>query len=271
MRIDSNLLGIIIFHSFEQKSNQMEQTKSAAQLTDDLINKALHFFRIHNRGEAQKCLRSAIDSALKIDTAKEKRERLMYCVHFCKQAGFLDFALEASQAAVKIDYANKDGSKDLQNDLIDYGNIHLDLGNYQKAIEAFNKSLEICLGQNDYANAASTSTNIGIVFETAGDHAKAFDCFEKSLEYLKKEPFEETELNTLSAWLMVCNDQNVPPGLIMERAARLTELMSRSDSPVLPQMKAGLKPYLMTAIKKHLKGKKEAELKAFATANFPWL
>ncbi len=58
------------------------------------------------------------------------------------------------------------------------------MGNYQKAIEYFEKSLKIelrTLGE-DHASIATTYSNIGSFHQNMGNYRKALDYYEKTLK-----------------------------------------------------------------------------------------
>ncbi|HEV8270917.1 MAG TPA: hypothetical protein VGQ04_06390, partial [Chitinophagaceae bacterium] len=138
--------------------------KTTYEVSNESIEAAYNCLMIQGISEAKGHLRIAIDNAMKVIEVDKQRTLLNYCTYLCQQAGFLDYALEAIQSVLRIDQEANLASKNIQNDLLTYGNIQVNLGNLPKALGAFEKALDICLAQNDFADAASCSTNLGYIF-----------------------------------------------------------------------------------------------------------
>ena len=66
------------------------------------------------------------------------------------------------------------------------GSIYLAQGIYPKALEQFQKALTICEDLNDQEGMAVAYNNIGIIYNNAGDTTKALGYYEKSVELNKK-------------------------------------------------------------------------------------
>ena len=62
------------------------------------------------------------------------------------------------------------------------GNVYLDLEEYQKAIEYFEKGLEICTAIGDRSGIATNTGNLGTAYFKLGEYQKAIKYFEKDLE-----------------------------------------------------------------------------------------
>ncbi|HWY12291.1 MAG TPA: tetratricopeptide repeat protein [Bacteroidia bacterium] len=62
-----------------------------------------------------------------------------------------------------------------------YGNLHVAMHNYDKAIDFYKKSLAISERVNDVENISRVLGNIGLVYEAKGDYAKSFEYAYKSL------------------------------------------------------------------------------------------
>ena len=62
------------------------------------------------------------------------------------------------------------------------GNAYLSLGEYQKAIEYYEKGLEISTAIGDQSGIASYNGNLGIAYLRLGAYQKAIECYEKGLE-----------------------------------------------------------------------------------------
>ena len=64
------------------------------------------------------------------------------------------------------------------------GNIHYDKGDYEKALNYYDKSLKINIQHYGemHVQCADTYNNIGIIHKNKGDNEKALIYYEKSLE-----------------------------------------------------------------------------------------
>ncbi len=71
-------------------------------------------------------------------------------------------------------------------DLVSLGQVYENWGQYAKAVEYHEKSLEIARKIGDVRSEGLTLGNLGLVFEAWGQYAKAEEYFEKSLEITRK-------------------------------------------------------------------------------------
>ena len=62
------------------------------------------------------------------------------------------------------------------------GEIHRNKGNYDKALEYYKKSEEITLAVGDKAGLGITYNNIGLIYDNKGDYDKALEYYKKDLE-----------------------------------------------------------------------------------------
>ena len=74
------------------------------------------------------------------------------------------------------------------------------MGDYKKAFEYCQNSMQIRMKMNDQMCILSSFNNFGNLFKAVGDYETAFDCYQKSLQYAKANHI---------AW-----DQNEPLGSI---------------------------------------------------------
>ena len=144
-----------------------------------------------------------------------------------ERLGFPDLALMAAEDSVILDRELK-LDRLLHQDLLAIGNAHLNLGNVGKAEACYREALDIAIGREDWANAASASTNLGNVAAQREDFPTAIEHYEKSLEYLAKEPFPDTEMNTRMMLLQVSEIQKVDVERVLDNARRLCEGFGRT-------------------------------------------
>ena len=62
------------------------------------------------------------------------------------------------------------------------GNAYLSLGEYKKAIEYYEKGLEISCAIGDISGIASNNGNLGNAYQNLGEYKKAIEYSEKGLE-----------------------------------------------------------------------------------------
>jgi serine phosphatase RsbU (regulator of sigma subunit)/Tfp pilus assembly protein PilF len=87
-----------------------------------------------------------------------------------------DYLNKSYSLAVKINY-----KKGIGNNLFSFGEIELNIGNYEKALSFFNRSLEIREQLKDKANASDCLNSIGNIYRRQGNFEKAIDYHTKSL------------------------------------------------------------------------------------------
>ena len=101
---------------------------------------------------------------------------------FCQS--YFDRSAEACKEVIRL--SQKTGDKKALGEAIAVmGSINFESGNYEKAFEYFNQSLEIFKIINDSYNTAILLAKIGDLYLLAGDHKAALDLYFKSLEYPK--------------------------------------------------------------------------------------
>jgi tetratricopeptide (TPR) repeat protein len=137
----------------------------------------------------------ALDRAEDLADPRTRRDELAALSILFDESGFPDMALTAAEDSVALD--RELGLDALVfEDLLNVGTAHLNLNNDAKAEVSFREALQGALARNQWANAASASTNLGNVFAKGSDMRRAIEAYEKSLEYLGKEAFDNTEINT---------------------------------------------------------------------------
>jgi len=99
-----------------------------------------------------------------------------------KAKKYLALALELS---VEIDF-----KRGLAKTYTFYGFFHDDVGNYDLALESYDKSLKIRSEIGDVRGVSVTYNNMGIIYKELGNYLKAMECYHKSLKI--KEEISQT-------------------------------------------------------------------------------
>jgi tetratricopeptide (TPR) repeat protein len=138
---------------------------------------------------------NAFGQAQNIKEDRVRRDEMANLAALFDQAGFFDLGLSAAEDTIKLDRSLGLESLAAQ-DLLELGNAHIGLENTAKAEHCFRDAMAIFLARKEFANAASASTNLAGIVANRGDMAKAVELFKQSLEYLEKERFDNTEIQT---------------------------------------------------------------------------
>ena len=143
---------------------------------------------------------NALNLAEDLEDERTRRDEISVLSDLFEQCGFPYLALMAAEEAVELDRSL--GLDELMGgDIIGVGNAHMRMENTVKAEACFQEALAMFLKRADWADAASATTNLASVAANRGEMAKAIELLEESLEYLAKEPFEDTEIQTRFALL----------------------------------------------------------------------
>lgn len=138
---------------------------------------------------------NALNLAEDLEDERTRRDEISLLATLFEMYDFPDLALPAAEEAVELDHSLGLDSL-LGQDLLTVGNAHSMMENTVKAEALFQEALEIFLKRDEWANAASASTNIAGIVANGGDIPRAIEILKTSLEYLVREPFDDTEINT---------------------------------------------------------------------------
>ena len=190
-------------------------TSAQTGLLDDAIAAAQE----GRRDEAGRALWGALKAAAAVADAGERRQCLRRTAQLAGALGFDDLALLAWEDAGRVAVAD-DAAADAS-DAIDCANVHFRLGNVAEAEKRFRQAIGDCVALGDFANAASASTNLAGILADAGDFGGARELLNASLDYVAREPFPDTELNTRLTLIQVLEALEADPTEILEVAAPL--------------------------------------------------
>ena len=232
-----------------------EANIAMSMIREGRINAGVHFWRALVYLDSLKDLRM------------KRNELIIISNQLFSRMKFYDLSLFAVQSAIELDELLQD-PRSLVNDMIDYGNINVNMGNNDLALDNYRRVIDICLGNNDFANAASASTNLGGILASMGKMLEAIPLLNQSIEYLKKAPFPETEINTRLLLINVLYIQKIEPAKVIENAEVLYNLYADKIQKDSKKMVASA---LESAIERYLLDHPELELQAWKKQKLPML
>jgi tetratricopeptide (TPR) repeat protein len=199
------------------------QTESAASegMFERARDQAIEALRAGYREAAGLSLWHALQGLDTVHDEQLRRSLASRLGNMCWELGFDDLALFALDIAVELGEAAGDVVA-LENDRITLGNVHSRLGNLAEAETAWQVVHEAAVLNGDDANAAAAATNLGGLLAQEGYLAEAAALLECSLEYLQREPFPETELNTRFVLLQVLHAQGAQSERVLDVAESLS-------------------------------------------------
>jgi tetratricopeptide (TPR) repeat protein len=194
------------------------------------VDAAVEALRNDRREEAGLLLWDALQGLDAVDDDDLRRSLAGRLGNVCWQVGFDDLALFALDVAIELGEQAGD-ARALENDRITLGNVHQRLGNLREAEAAFQLVEESAVPNGNYANAASVSTNLAGILAQEGYLADAAERLERSLEYVEREPFPDTELNTRFLLLQVLESMGESPARILDVAEPLGAWADQLEEP----------------------------------------
>lgn len=198
---------------------------------------------------------------------KERRDQSFQLASFFLRATHEDLALLAISDTIRLDEKLKDDSS-LNSHLIFYGNVHMRLGNMDEAKATFADVVERCLKIDDYADAASASTNLAMMTANSGDGAGAIKLLRNSLKYLAKKPFPETEFITHITMIQTVAIHHGDPALAVESGIAIGKNFSERVTDDIRQL---LVQPLQAAVETYLKKKPQPNPETWKQKNLAWI
>lgn len=217
--------------------------------------------------DAGLCFWQALTCLDKLPATKPRRDQTRTLAALFLKAGYEDLCLLASREAIRLDEALKDG-KAIASDLIHYGNVHTNLGNIEEAKCTFKEVIDVCLGADNYADAASASTNLASLLVEGGDGKQAITLLVNSLKYLSKEPFPDTEFNTHATLIQVVDLYGGDPALAVKSGIALSRQFQ--DRLTERHRRALVQP-LQKAVEAFLEKEPQPNPDAWKKQNLPWV
>jgi len=238
----------------------IEQSRAAA-------NQGISAIKDGRNDEASQLFNSALGYADDIVNDRARRDELSALAALFDMCGFPDLGVMAAQEAVDLDRTLALDSLTAQ-DLLEVGNAQMALGNKIEAGKCFREALDTFLRREEYANAASANTNLSGIFADDGDMLKARAMLKTSLEYLKKAPFDNTEMQTRLGLLQIMEFTNDD---LEESMANARELCSRFFRSMDPQRKDATRQFVARLGKRYKAAHPKTSTTTWMAKNFPAL
>lgn len=198
---------------------------------------------------------------------KERRNQSRQLASIFFKRTHEDLALLAISEAIRLDEELKEHEA-LVFDLIFYGNVHMRLGNTDEAKATFADVIQRCVEVGDYGNAASASTNLAMLTANSGDGAGAIKLLSKSLQYLTKKSFPDTELITHMTMIQTVHVHGGDPALAVESGIaigkKFADRLTDEHRQILVQP-------LQKAVDAYLDKKPQPNPAAWKKENLAWL
>ncbi len=205
----------------------------------------------------------------KLPATKPRLDQTRALVTLFRKTAHEDLCLLALREAIRLEEALKD-QKALACDLIQYGNVHDQLGNVEEAKCTFKYVVDRCLEAGDYANAASASTNLAGLLANDGDGKQAITLLANSLVYLaeSQEPFPDTELNTHVILIQVVHLYGGDPALAVKSGI---EISRKFQDKLTDRHRKALGQPLQKAVEAFLEKKPQPDPGEWKRKNLAWV
>jgi tetratricopeptide (TPR) repeat protein len=220
-----------------------------------------------NELKAESLLSRAMILIEELEDPELRQQMYRTAVFALNRSPFSALALKAAQEALAFDRSSKHPGR-LAADLLAYGTVLANHDQLHQAARVFQDVLDLSLGSNRLADAASASTNLGAMLARQGDTAGALTLWRRSLEYLKSEKFPETEIFTRLNILAVYEETETDPRTCLEFARETIDSLVK-------HMDAGTHERVMTHVRhsadRLLRSRPRANERKWLTDTFPEL
>lgn len=240
---------------------------AAVRKIEDEANRGLKAAQANRPDVAGQHFNNALRQAEDLADDRTRRDELSVLSMLFDNCGFPDLALMAAEESVELDRElGLDGL--IHQDLLNVGNAHLNLGNDAKAEACFREALKLALGRGEWANAASANTNLGNVLAGRDGFEEAIGIYEKSLEYLEKEAFDDTEINTRVMLLQVSEIAGHDVDRAIDNARKLCE---RYWNDLQGPHRQAAAAFIPRAVERYLEAHPQADPGAWKRTAFPMI
>lgn len=229
------------------------------------VNVGISLLKEGKSAEAGNLFQDALEMLEDVEDPASRRKELSVLSTLFHQLGFYDLALLGATDAVELDKQLGD-DRQLAEDLLTCGNVHMNLGNTERAIQAYQTAFDISEKRNDYDNAASALTNMAMLVANSGDMPKGIEMLKKSLGYLAQVEHPETEIITRVTLIQALDIQKSEPELIVEQGR---VLLQKFGSKIPPDQRKVIEAPLKRAIDAHLKANPTLKRAEWLANNFP--
>ena len=238
--------------------------RSALKGIEALINSGIEALQTDDRDLAINYFQSALDDLEKVADLKKRRDKYALLASIFIQIQTGENALDAAQAAVELDEALEDRNL-LGQDIILCGTALGTLGNHKAAEDAYRDARRIFIEDENWANAASATTNIAVLVGQ-NDIDQGIELLEESIVYLGRQAFPDTEITTRIALIQALVVAKRPPDRVFEVAA---ELFRKFWGDLRPDQKENSVGPLEIAIRRYISAHPVADVTKWKAQKFP--
>jgi tetratricopeptide (TPR) repeat protein len=210
---------------------------------------------------------NALNRACDIKSVQTRRDEVFVLARLFIMSAFPDLAVMAYEEAIELDeQLGHTGKRAL--DMLELGNAHSVMENYGEAERLYRDALKVFLDEKDFSNAASANTNIAGLVVNRGDLTQGIATLQKSLDYLAKKPFEETEMQTRFGLLRLYEQTQYDAD---QSADNAHELCARFLGAMRPDQRNVAEELTRKIIARYCKAHPEIDGNEWAKKNFPML
>lgn len=228
------------------------------------INSGVEAIQIGDRNRAIRNLQAAFDKLDEVTDRRKRRDKYALLAALFNRLQAAERGLDAARAAVKLDEALGDRNL-LGQDILLCGTALGTLGNHQAAEEAYRDARRIFIEDENWANAASATTNIAIIVGQ-NDVDQSIELLEESLVYLNRRAFPNTEITTRIALVQALVVANRSPERVLEVA---DELFRKFWDDLRPDQRENSVGPLEIAIERYLAQHPVANPAAWKAKRYP--
>ncbi|MFL5581478.1 MAG: hypothetical protein ACJ8AO_14005 [Gemmatimonadaceae bacterium] len=195
-----------------------------------LANVGLHALGAGDRAHAEYAFARALSWVEEVGSPDERRDLYRELGFLLYRARLGPLAVDACRAAVAVAFRTEDPAS-FANALLDYGNALSGVRREVDAGEIYRQALDLFVACGRFADAASASTNRAIALANAGRLSEARELLERSLEYVRREPFPDTEVKTRLGLIQVLAHLGEDPDRVFDLAASTGKRWRRGMTP----------------------------------------
>jgi tetratricopeptide (TPR) repeat protein len=238
-----------------------------AQLGDQYINTGLAARSNGRLSEAGRYFRKALNEYTRVPDPAQRRAVLGPAAQAFESSGHHELALAAVQDALLLDEQLQD-HRHMAEDLLTQGNIQMQLKRVEDAEASYMRALASAVEHGHLDNAASASTNLGILLANSGRLPQAIKQLQASLAFLDEQPHLPTEVHTRLALIQAVDAAHADAAIAVEAARGL---FGRPSAPVdTPQWKA-VEEAFERCVSRYLAERTNLDGQAWMAETFPWL
>jgi tetratricopeptide (TPR) repeat protein len=208
---------------------------------------------------------NALAAAATIEDAETRRDETAALGNLLLESGFPEFALLAFEDAIDLDRLL--GLKaQLGLHMLEAGKASMALGNEADAEQLYRDALDILLTEERFADAASASTNLGVILADRHQVARGIALLQRSLDYLAKAPFPATEKQTRLALLQMYEHAAYNVDCAVDNAR---QLFAKFGDTLHPQQREVARAFVCRLSERFCRANPEIDRATWTATTFP--